>query len=89
MAQRKRQVLFTESRRDRHAARQILRCFCRCAIEDLTRISTGWLAGEDSISRHPRNVMDVCPKNRKMAWCTGRVLPGKHAPIRKEAISDN
>ena len=54
MAQRKRQVLFTESRRDRHATRQILRCFCGCVSEDLTHIPMGWLAGEEGISRHPQ-----------------------------------
>ena len=78
MVQRKRQVLFTESRRDRHATRQILRCFCGCVSEDLTRIPMGWLAGEGKMSRHPQHTMDGRP-SRISRW-----LPRRHSRNRKE-----
>ena len=89
MAQRKRQVLFTKSRRDRHAARQILRCFCGCVSEDLTHIPMGWLAGEEGVSQHSKSVMDGWWEVKKAIHRIRRPQPRKEVVVRKEAISGN
>jgi hypothetical protein len=90
MAERQRQLLSKQRRKERHAARQILRCFCACPDYDLlTRIHAGWLAGEECIRRHPRHVAADWLKSRAIVWRTNRHLPRRHIHIRKETPDDN
>jgi hypothetical protein len=86
MAQRNRAQVFRDRRRDRHAAKQILRRFCGCTNDDLTRTLAGWL---ERVERRPPGVKAGQSKTRKTVRHIRRRMPRRITVTRKEVVIGN
>jgi hypothetical protein len=87
MARRNRKVVLMERRRNRHAARRILRCFCEWAGRDLTWVLAGWPAGEECMGRQPRCTLDRWSEIETKVRRFNHVISRKSAFIQEEIAS--